>query len=143
LPGSDVTDRNVAGLEDDGTAKEAEPTMAETRQKNFVERLADVGEGAIQRLGSAPGGDKVVSTLGTMRDRMDELQRRVRGLEDVEKRVEALERRVDKLEGKPERPKRASAPEPPKKTSSTASRAAKEPSQAAESKPSSKPSSST
>lgn len=81
--------------------------MAETRQKNFVERLADVSEGAIQRLGSAPGGDKVVSTLGGMRERMDELQRRVRGLEDVQKRVETLERRVDKLEGKPEPPKKA------------------------------------
>lgn len=73
---------------------------AEARQKNIVERLADVGEGAIQRLGSAPGGDKVVSTLGGMRDRMDELTRRVRGLEDMEKRLAGLEERVDRLEGK-------------------------------------------
>jgi hypothetical protein len=85
----------------------AEPTESTTttetnepRQKNIVERLADVGEGAIQRLGSAPGGDKVVSTFGGMRDRLDELQRRVRGLEDMEKRVAGLEERVDRLEGK-------------------------------------------
>jgi TolA-binding protein len=109
--------------------------MAETRQKNFVERLADVGEGAIQRLGSAPGGDKVVSTLGGMRERMDELQRRVRGLEDVQKRVADLEKRVDKLEGKPEHPDTPSA-EQPKEAETTAT--AKAPT-AAESKPSSKP----
>jgi len=82
--------------------------MAEPRQKNFVERLADVGEEAIQRIGSAPGGDKIVGTIGSMRERLDELSRRVRGLEDMEKRVDVLERRVDKLEGKPERPKAAS-----------------------------------
>jgi TolA-binding protein len=111
--------------------------MAEPRQKNLVERLADVGEGAIQRLGSAPGGDKVVSTLGTMRDRMDELQRRVRGLEDVEKRVEALERRVDKLEGKPERPAASSA-EGKEAESTATSRASQQP-KAAESKPASEP----
>jgi TolA-binding protein len=105
--------------------------MAETRQKNFVERLADVGEGAIQRLGSAPGGDKVVSTLGTMRERMDELQRRVRGLEDVEKRVAALERRVDKLEGKPEQPATPSAEQPKEAEATATARAPR----AAESEP--------
>lgn len=101
--------------------------MAEPRQKNFVERLADVSEGAIQRLGSAPGGDKVVSTLGGMRERIDDLQRRVRGLEGVQKRVEDLERRVNKLEGKPEQPTEAEAT-----ATSTAAKTAA-------SKPSSKP----
>jgi hypothetical protein len=32
-----------------------------------------------------------------MRDRMDELQKRVRGLEDLEKRLAAVERKVEKL----------------------------------------------
>ncbi len=112
--------------------------MAETRQKNFVERLADVGEGAIQRLGSAPGGDKVVSTLGGMRERMDDLQRRVRGLEDVEKRVAALEKRVNKLEGKPEQPDTPTAEKAKEAGSTAASTAPKQP-KAAEAKPSSKP----
>jgi hypothetical protein len=109
--------------------------MAETRQKNFVERLADVSEGAIQRLGSAPGGDKVMSTLGGMRERMDELQRRVRGLEDVEKRVAALEKRVDKLEGKPEQADTPAGEQPKKPKAAATATTAK----AAESKPSSKP----
>jgi hypothetical protein len=74
--------------------------MARPRQKNLVERLADVGEEAMQRLGTAPGADKLVGALGTVRDGIDDLQKRVRGLENLEKRLNALERRLDKLEGK-------------------------------------------
>ena len=74
--------------------------MAENRQKNIVERLADVGEEAIQRLSNAPGGDRLVGAVNTMRDRVDDLQKRMRGLEQLEKRLTAAERRLDKLEGK-------------------------------------------
>ena len=74
--------------------------MARPRQRNIVERLADVGEEAIQRFGGAPGADRVLGALGTMRDRVDDLQKRVRGLEDLDKRLAAVERRLDRLEGK-------------------------------------------
>jgi hypothetical protein len=73
--------------------------MARPRQRNIVERLADAGEEAIQRIGSAPGADRVLGAVTSMRDRVDDLQKRVRGLEKLEKRVAAVERRVDKLEG--------------------------------------------
>jgi hypothetical protein len=74
--------------------------MARPRQKNIVERLADAGEEAIQRIGSAPGGDRLLGALGSMRERVDDLQKRVRGLENLDKRLGAVERRLDKLEGK-------------------------------------------
>ena len=74
--------------------------VTETKQRSIVERLADIGEEAIQRIGSAPGGDKLLAAMANMRDRVDDLQKRVRGLEDLDKRVAALERRVDKLDGK-------------------------------------------
>ncbi len=74
--------------------------MARPRQRNIVERLADAGEDAIQRIGSAPGADRVLGALGSMRDLVDDLQKRVRGLERLEKRLGAVERRLDKLEGK-------------------------------------------
>ena len=74
--------------------------MAQSRQRNFVERLADAGEEAIQRIGSAPGGDRVLGTVNTMRERVDDLQKRMRGVEALEKRLSAVERRLDKLEGK-------------------------------------------
>ena len=74
--------------------------MAQNKQRNLVERLADAGEEAIQRISNAPGGDRLVGAVNTMRDRVDELQKRMRGLEQLEKRLAAAERRLDKLEGK-------------------------------------------
>jgi hypothetical protein len=74
--------------------------MARPRQKNIVERLAGAGEDAIQRLGGAPGADKIVGALGTLRDRVDELQKSVRTIDKLERRLTAIEKRLDKLEGK-------------------------------------------
>ena len=66
-------------------------------RNDLLGRLADISEEAMQRLSDAPGGERLMNTLNSMRDRVDELQRRVRGLEDLEKRLEALEARVDQL----------------------------------------------
>ncbi len=71
--------------------------MAGTRRNDLLGRLADLSEEAIQRLSDAPGADRVLGALNSMRDRVDELQKRVRGLEELEKRLAALERKVDKL----------------------------------------------
>jgi BMFP domain-containing protein YqiC len=65
-----------------------------------VDRLADLGEEAIQRIGNAPGGDRVLAAMAGTRDRIEDLQKRVRGLEALDKRVASVERRLDKLEGK-------------------------------------------
>jgi hypothetical protein len=82
---------------------------------DLLGRLADLSEDAIQRLSDAPGADRVLGALNTMRDRLDELQKRVRGLEELEARLTALERKVDKL-GKSSAPASAS-----RKTASTKS----------------------
>jgi phage shock protein A len=71
--------------------------MAGTRRTDLLGRLADLSEETIQRLSDAPGADRIIGALNTMRDRVDELQKRVRGLEELEKRLTALERKVDKL----------------------------------------------
>jgi hypothetical protein len=73
--------------------------MARPRQKNLVTRLADAGEEAIQRLAEAPGADRLVGAMTSMRERMDDMQKRLRGLDDLERRLRAVERRLDKLEG--------------------------------------------
>jgi hypothetical protein len=67
------------------------------RRNDILGRLADLSEEAMQRLAEAPGGDKILGALNATRDRVDELQRRVRGLEQLEQRLVALERKVDKL----------------------------------------------
>jgi hypothetical protein len=73
--------------------------MAQRRRdgKDLLTRLADAGEDAIQRLSEVPGGKKVLDAVSGVRDRVDELQHRVRNLGDLEKRVKALEKKVAEL----------------------------------------------
>jgi hypothetical protein len=71
--------------------------MAGARRNDLLGRLADLSEEAIHRLGDAPGADRVLGALNSLRERIDELQKRVRGLEELEQRLAAVERKVDKL----------------------------------------------
>lgn len=71
--------------------------MAEEKRTDLLGKLAELSEEAIHRLQDAPGGDRVVSTMNAMKDRLDELQRRVRGIDQLEARLTALERKVEKL----------------------------------------------
>jgi hypothetical protein len=73
--------------------------MARPRQKNIVELLTGAGEDAIQKIGGAPGADRVLGALGTLRGRVDELQKSVRSIDRLEKRLSGIERRLDTLEG--------------------------------------------
>ena len=93
-------------------------------QKDILTRLADAGEAAIKSLAEAPGADRFLGAAYTLRDRLDELQRRVRGLEALEQRLAELERRVDQLSAQHASPpaKREPAkkePARPKKAEST------------------------
>lgn len=83
--------------------------MASPRDKNLVSRLADAGEQTIQRLADAPGADRFLGAMTSMRERMDDMQKKMRGLDALEKRVRTLERRLDKLEGKKASPTRSVA----------------------------------
>jgi hypothetical protein len=87
-------------------------------QKDLLSRLADAGEEAIQRIAKAPGGENVLKAVNASRDRIDELQKRVRGIEGLEKRVAALEKKVAAL-SKPAKPKPASAPRAAKKAAAS------------------------
>ena len=73
--------------------------MAERGSRDLLNRLADAGEEAIQRLGDMPGAGRIVEALNGMRERIDELQRRVRALDELEKRADVAERRVNELGG--------------------------------------------
>jgi hypothetical protein len=74
--------------------------MAEQRQ-DLLGRLADLSEEAIQRLAEAPGADRVLQALKGLGDRVDELQRRTRGFEELESRLTALEKKVSGLSKTP------------------------------------------
>jgi uncharacterized protein involved in exopolysaccharide biosynthesis len=71
--------------------------MPGARRNDLLGKLADFSEEAIQRLSDAPGADRLVGALNATRERVDDLQKRVRGLEELEKRLAALERKVEKL----------------------------------------------
>jgi polyhydroxyalkanoate synthesis regulator phasin len=75
--------------------------------KTPLDRLANLGEEVLGKAAQNPSLSRLVQTAVQLRDRVDDLTRRVRGLEAMEKRIEELEGRVAKLE------------KPPKKTTPT------------------------
>ena len=71
--------------------------MPQEKRTDLLSKLAELSEEAMHRLQDAPGGDRVVGAMSSMRDRLDEMQKRVRGIDELERRLAALERKVDKL----------------------------------------------
>lgn len=69
-----------------------------TKRNDLLGRLADLSEEAIQRLSDVPGADRALTAITTLRERTDELQKRVRGLEGLEARIVELEKKVEKLQ---------------------------------------------
>lgn len=99
--------------------------MARRESKDLLTRLADAGEEAIHKLSEAPGAERVFGVASSMRDRVDELQRRVRGLEGIDRRVAELEERLAKLEGKGSTAAKRSTARTRKTTSTSSSSTAK------------------
>jgi hypothetical protein len=72
--------------------------MPETeRKQDLLGQLSDLSEAAIQRLSEAPGADKALQALKKLGYRVDELQRRTKGYEELEHRLAALEKKVSTL----------------------------------------------
>ena len=88
--------------------------MPPTPQKDFITRLADAGEDAIHRLSDLPGANRFVDTANSMRARMEEMQKKVRGIDALERRIATLEKRVDALSKTPAKPKAARSTAPKK-----------------------------
>ena len=67
--------------------------------KSTLDRLATLGEEVIGKASQNPNLARVVNAATQMKDRVDDLSKRVRGLEGMEKRINELEQRLKKLEG--------------------------------------------
>ena len=65
--------------------------------RDLLTMLADRGEEAIQKLSDTPGADRLLGVAQSLRERLDEIQKRVRGIDALETRVAELERKVEKL----------------------------------------------
>ena len=66
-------------------------------EKDLFSRLADAGEEALQRLTELPGGQKAVAAFNDLRNRVDELAKKVRGIDALEVRVAKLEKELAAL----------------------------------------------
>lgn len=72
-------------------------TGSKTGDKDFVARLADAGEEALQKLTELPGGQKAVAAFNDLRNRVDDLAKKVRGIDALEARVTKLEKELAAL----------------------------------------------
>jgi hypothetical protein len=86
------------------------------RTQDVFSRLADRGEEVIGKLGDMPGAQRLLESANALKERADELQKKIRGLDALEGRVAALERKVDALSkssgSKKPAPKRTTKPKP-------------------------------
>jgi polyhydroxyalkanoate synthesis regulator phasin len=94
---------------------------AKNKDKDVISRLADRGEEALQKLAELPGGTKALKTFNELRERVDDLSKKVRGLDKLEERIDRLEKELAALkrQSKPvttrttPRPKPAPVRKPP------------------------------
>ncbi len=68
-----------------------------TTDEDVIARLAGKGEQAINRLAELPGGTKALSMFNDLRTRVDDLSKKVRGIDDLERRVAKLEKELATL----------------------------------------------
>jgi hypothetical protein len=66
-------------------------------EKDIVSRLAEAGEDALQRLSDLPGGQRAVTAFNDLRNRVDDLGKKVRGIDALEARVAKLEKELATL----------------------------------------------
>jgi uncharacterized protein involved in exopolysaccharide biosynthesis len=83
--------------------------MAANQPKDILSRVADLGEEALHKLPSFPGADRLTEVVNQSRTRLDDVQKKLRGLDVLERRVDELEKRLAKLE-KPAPAKKPTAP---------------------------------
>jgi hypothetical protein len=93
-------------------------------RKDLLSRLADAGEEALSKLGDSPGSERLLGFAHNMRERMDEMQKKVRGIDELEKRVAALEKQLA-ASGKSSTGKRAASKPAASKASASKSSASK------------------
>jgi hypothetical protein len=86
-------------------------TPPQAAEKDFFTRLADAGEDAVQRLVELPGGQRAVSAFNDLRTKVDDLGKKVRGIDELEVRVTKLEKELAALK-KAKSPARSSSQKP-------------------------------
>ncbi|MDQ2982502.1 MAG: hypothetical protein M3R70_01050 [Actinomycetota bacterium] len=78
------------------------------RRQDLLGKLTDPFEEALQKLGHMPGTQQFVKAATGMRDRVDDLAKRIGRLDELEQRVKDLEKRVNQMSGGKRAPARTS-----------------------------------
>lgn len=78
--------------------------MAKEKQ-DILSKLADKGEGALSRVASSQTTALVVGSVSGLRERIDDVQKKVRGLDELEQRVAKLEKQLADLQKPKAKPK--------------------------------------
>jgi hypothetical protein len=73
--------------------------MPTTKPTSTIDRLTSLGEQAVNKASQHPTANKVIQQGMQLKAKVDDLSKRVRGLEAMEKKMTQLEKRVAKLEG--------------------------------------------
>ena len=73
----------------------AEPKS--TTNDDVIARLASKGEQAVQRLADLPGGTRALQAFNDLKARVDDLSKKVRGIDELEQRVSKLEKELAAL----------------------------------------------
>jgi DNA repair ATPase RecN len=85
--------------------------------RNPLDRLASLGEEVLGKASQNPTAARVLQGAMQLKDRVDDLSKRVRGLEAMEKRLAQLEKRLGTLEyaakKKPPPARKTTAPKKP------------------------------
>jgi hypothetical protein len=90
-----------------------------TAQKDILSRVTDLGAEALQKLADVPGGSRLVEMANDSKSRLDEMQKRLRGLDELEKRVAKLERQLATQPKKPAAAAKTTARKPAAKRPAT------------------------
>ena len=84
--------------------------------KSTLDRLTSLGEEVLGKAQQNPAAHRLLQGAMQLKDRVDDLSKRVRGLEGMEKRIGELELRLKKLESAQKRsaatPKKPAEPKP-------------------------------
>ena len=83
-------------------------TKTPKEDRDMIARLADRGEQTIAKLADLPGGTKALKAVNDLRERVDELGKKVRGIDEIEKRLAKVERELATLK-RAQKPKAAAA----------------------------------
>lgn len=102
----------TSGMPETTSRRSAAASSAKLGEKDLMARLADAGEEALQKLSELPGGQRALSAVNELRGRVDDLTKKVRGIDALEARVVKLEKEIAALK-RAKAPARSSTPRKP------------------------------